>query len=109
MPVFDISVTSQKSNPFSTSAQNELAKELYNLGIFNPQMASQALICLDMMNFEGKEKIVDSIRKNASEFSFQEQIPNDALPESDEGYLTKAYKENLPGKDILRFARKELL
>ncbi len=108
-PVFDITVTSEKSNPFSTSAQNELAKDLYNLGMFNPQMADQALLCLEMMNFEGKEKIIEKIKENA-----QNQIPEtphyeiqqEKMPQ--ESYITDAYRKNLPGKAILDSARKEL-
>lgn len=63
-PVFDIKVKPQKANPFSRMAQNELAKELYAAGFFNPQMADQALIALDLMHFEGKEKVVEKISMN---------------------------------------------
>lgn len=64
-PVFDIKITSQKSSPFSKIANNELAKELYNLGAFNPQYADQALAMLDMMDFEGKELITQKISQNS--------------------------------------------
>ncbi len=98
-PIFDIAVSSQKDNPFSTSAQNELAKELFNMGMFNPEMANQALLCMEMMNFEGKEKIVEKIRENAAsteESNFAgNDIPSD---DSSENYMTKAYRDTLPGK-----------
>lgn len=64
-PVFDIQVKAEKQNPFSTMTQNETAVNLYQLGFFNPQMAGQALIALDMMNFEGKEEIIRKISEQA--------------------------------------------
>lgn len=63
-PVFDISVSAQKQSPFSKISQNELAKELYGMGLFNPEMADQALVVLDMMEFEGKDQIVGKIQQN---------------------------------------------
>lgn len=63
-PVFDIKITSQKSSPFSKIANNELAKELYGLGAFNPQYADQALVMVEMMDFEGKDIITQKISQN---------------------------------------------
>jgi hypothetical protein len=64
MPIFDIKVKSHKSNPFSKVAQNEMAKEFYGLGFFNPELADQALVALEMMDFEGKEAIKQRIAQN---------------------------------------------
>ena len=64
-PLFDIKVKSQKSNPFSKMAQNEMAKELYGAGMFNPQMAEQALVALEMMDFEGKDTVMLKIQQNS--------------------------------------------
>ena len=62
-PVFDIEVSPQKSNPFNRLSQNEFAKELYASGVFRPEMADQALAMLDMMEFEGKQKVVERVRQ----------------------------------------------
>ena len=64
LPVFDIRVTSQKSSPFHKAAQNELAKELFTMGFFRPDMGEQALAVLEMMDFEGKELVRRSVSKN---------------------------------------------
>lgn len=64
IPLFDIEVTSQKQSPYSKMAQNELALQFYNAGFFNPQMADQALACLDMMDFERKDFIMQKIAEN---------------------------------------------
>ena len=64
IPLFDIEVTAQKQSPYSKMAQNELALQFYNAGFFNPQMADQALACLDMMDFDRKEFIMQKISEN---------------------------------------------
>lgn len=56
-PVFDIVIKAQKRSPYSKMAQNELAKELYGMGFFNPQLAEQSLTALDLMEFDGQEKV----------------------------------------------------
>jgi hypothetical protein len=63
VPVFDIVVRPQKRSPYSKMAQNELAKELYGLGVFNPQLADQSLTLLEMMDFEGKEKVREKVQQ----------------------------------------------
>ena len=65
-PVFDIKVKAQRSNPYSRTAQNELALQFYQLGFFNPQLTDQALATIDMMDFEGKEKVRETIRNNGT-------------------------------------------
>lgn len=65
-PVFDISVSAEKQSPFSRAAQNETAKELYGMGLFEPERAVPALVCLDMMDFEGKDKVRQQIQENAT-------------------------------------------
>ena len=64
LPLFDIEVTAQKQSPYSKMSQNELALQFYQLGFFNPQMADQALACLDMMDFDRKEFIEQKIAQN---------------------------------------------
>ena len=62
-PVFDIVIKPQKRSPYSKMAQNELAKELYQLGVFNPQMAEQSLTLLEMMDFDGEEKVKEKVQQ----------------------------------------------
>lgn len=73
-PVFDIKIQSQKQSPFSREAQNERAKELYGLGVFNPQMATPALAMLEMMDFEGIESIKQVVRQNDIVRQMTEQL-----------------------------------
>ena len=64
IPLFDIEVTAQKQSPYSKMSQNELALQFYQAGFFNPAMADQALVCLDMMDFDRKEFIMQKISQN---------------------------------------------
>ena len=65
-PVFDIIVKAQKANPYSRLAQNELALQFYNMGFFNPELTDQALACIEMMDFDGKEKVQARISSNGT-------------------------------------------
>ena len=61
-PVFDIRVEVQKRNAYTRTSQNELALQLYQLGVFNPMMAQQSLMLLDMMDFDGKEALMQKLQ-----------------------------------------------
>ena len=63
-PLFDIEVSAQKQSPYSKMSQNDLALQFFNAGFFNPQIADQALACLDMMDFDRKEFIMQKISQN---------------------------------------------
>ena len=64
-PVFDIEVSAQKASEYTSMAQNELALQFFQLGFFNPQMVDQALSTLDMMDFDGKDSIIQKVQENA--------------------------------------------
>ena len=63
-PLFDIEITAQKQSPYSKMSQNELALQFFSAGFFNPQIADQALACLDMMDFDRKQFIMQKIAQN---------------------------------------------
>ena len=64
---FDIEVRAEKAAPQSRLARNELAKELYRLGFFRPELADQALLALDMMDFEGIAAVRTRIEEQAAQ------------------------------------------
>ncbi len=65
IPQFDIEVTAQKQSPYTKMSQNELALQFFSAGFFNPQIADQALACLDMMDFDRKQFVINKIKQNA--------------------------------------------
>ena len=79
LPVFDIKVSAQKANVYTKVTQNELALQFFNLGFCNPQMSDQALMCLDMMDFEGKDDIMQKISQNGTMFQKLQQYMQMAL------------------------------
>lgn len=68
-PVFDIKVNPQKKSQYTKLSQNELMKELYSLGAFNPQNATQAQMLVSNMDFEGKDMLLSQISKNGTVFN----------------------------------------
>ena len=73
-PVFDIEVTAEKSSPYSKVATNEFAKELFAMGVFNPQLADQAVPAVRMMDFDKKEEVLDTITKNQQLYVQNQQM-----------------------------------
>lgn len=65
-PIFDIKVKPQKRSQYSTISQNELMKELWGAGVFNPQNATQASVLIQLMEFEGKEKLLQIVSQNGT-------------------------------------------
>lgn len=78
-PEFDIEVTSEKSSPYKKMEINELALQFYNLGFFNPTMGDQAISCLKMMDFDGKDRVISLVTENAAMFKQLTQYQTVAL------------------------------
>ena len=66
-PVFDIKISAQKQNPFSTLQHNQLCIQLYQLGVFQPENAEAAAILLDSLILPGKESLLAAVRQNAAQ------------------------------------------
>lgn len=66
LPVFDIKVVPQKSSSYTRLSQNELALQFYQLGFFAPGQADQALACMSIMEFEGKDELMRQISFNGT-------------------------------------------
>lgn len=65
-PVIDIEVVPQTESKYTKAEYNELALNLYNAGMFNPQMADQALATLSMMDFKGREDVMQKVAQNGT-------------------------------------------
>ena len=78
LPLFDVEITAQKASPYSKMSQNELALQFFGAGFFNPQMSDQALACLEMMDFDRKQGIMQRIAQNGmmykAEMMMQQQM-----------------------------------
>ena len=102
-PVFDITVSAAKKSTFSRLSQNETAKECYQMGLFAPTNADAALAVLDMMDFEGIEKVRQRVRQNGTLAqkltAAQMQITQfrEKLSGAEENLSTRALAKNLSG------------
>ena len=72
-PIFDIVVSAAKKSTFSRLSQNETAKECYQMGLFAPANADAALAVLDMMDFEGIEKVRERVQQNGTLYTQLQQ------------------------------------
>ena len=77
VPVFDIKVKAQKQSPFAKVSQNELAKEFFKMGFFRSDMASQALLCMSMMDFEGRDALMEKIGAGMGAVPLGEGAPSE--------------------------------
>ena len=66
VPLFDIEIAAEKASPYSKMSQNELALQFFGAGFFNPQLTDQALACLEMMDFDGKDRMMQRIAQNGT-------------------------------------------
>lgn len=57
LPIFDVSVKAMKQSPYAKASLNDMARAFFDGGFFSPAKRSEALICLEMMDFEGKDSI----------------------------------------------------
>ena len=72
-PIYDLKIKAQKRSPFSKMEENERAKELYGMGFFAPEKAQESLMALDMMDFEGIDKIKDQVRQGQTLMNLVQQ------------------------------------
>ena len=66
LPVFDIKVVPQKKSYYTRLSQNELAMQFYQMGFFAANQADQALACMSMMEFEGKDELMQQLAHNGT-------------------------------------------
>lgn len=78
-PVFDIVVKPQKRSPYSKMAQNELAKEMYNMGFFNPQLAEQAMTALELMEFDGIDEVKQRVQNGQTLLNMVNQLTQELM------------------------------
>ena len=72
-PIFDLEIKAQKKSPWSVMSQNELAKELFSMGAFNPERAQEIQGVLMMMEFEGKEQVEDYVKEGQTLLNMLQQ------------------------------------
>ena len=73
IPLFDVEIGAEKQSPYSRLSQNEMAMQFYTAGLFDPARWEQAVGALEMMDFDGKNRVLQYVRENGGRFQAQEQ------------------------------------
>ena len=66
-PIFDIKIIPQKQSPYQKASQNELAKEMFSLGMLDPERRSEAKMAVKLMDFHGKEELLARLSSEENE------------------------------------------
>lgn len=67
--VFDVTVTVEKSNPYSRAMHNSLILELAGAGLLNPENFVVNKFILTQLNFDGKEKLIADLENLYNEMN----------------------------------------
>ena len=79
LPLFDVEITAEKASPYSRMARNELGLQFYSAGFFAPENSEQALACMEMLDFDGKEEVMSRISANGTMYQMLMQRTQQAL------------------------------
>ena len=100
-PIIDVMPHAEKYTPFASLAQNEMAKELFAAGFFQPEMAAAALTALDMMSFDGKDALVTKVRQRYEEAMGLQQAQAEAQKNQEIMMQMDQLIQKLTGKSML--------
>lgn len=60
---FDIDIVPQKQNPFTREMNNQTLITLWQQGFFLPDNADAAIMVLQAMNFDGRDKLIETMKQ----------------------------------------------
>ena len=78
-PEFDVDVSAETNSVYTRISQNEMALQLYNAGVFNPQNVDQSLLLLDTRDFPGKDRLMHRIAQQGTMYQQMVQYQQLAL------------------------------
>lgn len=76
--VFDVSVSVEKSNPYSRAMHNSLILELAGAGFLNPQNFIVNKFILEQLDFDGKDKLITDLENLYNEINTPKPVPGDS-------------------------------
>lgn len=100
LPMFDVKLTVQKSNPYSRELNNQTIIELAKLGLLNPEMFEVNLPVLNALQFDGKDAIIKDLREVSDKFKSAAQEQQQALIQSQMQTSSGAPEGMTPGMDM---------
>lgn len=100
-PIIDVTPHAEKYTPYTALAQNEMAKELFAAGFFQPEMAPAALTAMELMSFDGKERLVKIIQQRYEEAMQIQQLQAQAQQSQQIIQQMNEYIKQTTGQDML--------
>lgn len=79
LPVFDIQVQVQTESQYKKQVYNDMALQLYQMGVFDPQRAEQSLMMLGMMDFKGKTELMRKIYASGQRYQGEMAMRQEAV------------------------------
>ncbi len=79
----DIAVSAEKNNPYSRIAQNQTLTDLWKMGLFRRESIQESLLLLESLHLDGKEKLIEGLRRLASEQNLADDPKVVARPDAD--------------------------
>lgn len=64
---FDVAVSAEKNNPYNRISQNQTLTDLWKMGMFEKDTLKEAVLVLESMHLDGKEKLIEGLREIMSE------------------------------------------
>ncbi len=94
-PVFDIDVRAEKKDPYTRLSHNETLKDLYKMGVFDPQNAAAAGVLLSAMDFAGVERLREQVAMQAhsKEGTVRAQVSGESVADSTAALAVQAQEE----------------
>lgn len=105
-PAYDIEVTTEKQSEYTRMSNNDLMLNFFSAGFFSPQLAPQALACLQQMDFDGKDELIRIIRVNMEEQEEKEALGQalmeyaQVIDELNADRAARDAAEGLPSEDM---------
>lgn len=78
-PIFDADIRAAKKSAYSRESQNQMALQFYGAGFFAPANADSSLACLEMMDFEGKDKVIAQVKQNQTLLQMVQQLQQQVM------------------------------
>ena len=72
-------MAAQQENPYRSMEYNQLALQLFQMGFFRPELASQARQCLSLMDFRRKDALAALLEETAAAAADTEKMRREML------------------------------
>ena len=103
-PVFDVVVKPQKRSAYSKLSQNDLMIQMYQLGLLHPQNADAALVAVEGMEFDGKEKVMEQLQKGQTMYMQRQKMGQQMQMQAQQMEKMAMIIEKLTGQSLVSTA-----